>query len=89
MFIGGYREGQMDLNDSATGAGDIGMDRFLDGAVGVVQYDGGVALVESALSEGPASVLKHNGGSGGGVINDGDLVHVIGVDQIFYHVPSA
>lgn len=37
----------MDLNDSATGAGDIGMDRFLDGAVGVVQYDGGVALVES------------------------------------------
>lgn len=78
----------MDLNDSAACAGNVGMDGFLDGAIGIVEHDGSVSLVESALGEGPASVLEHNGGGRGGVINHGDLLDVVGVDQIFYYISS-
>ena len=73
----------MYLDDSAAGARDIGLDGLLDRTVGVVEHDGGVTLVESALGEGPGGLLEDDGGGGGGVVDDGDLVHVAGVDQIF------
>lgn len=37
----------MDLNYSATSTGNVGMDGFLDGAIGIVEHDSGVSLVES------------------------------------------
>lgn len=37
----------MDLNDSAAGARNVSMDGFLDGAIGIVEHDGSVSLVES------------------------------------------
>lgn len=33
--------------------------------------------------EGPRRVLEHDGGGGGGVVDDGDLVDVFGVDEVF------
>ena len=36
----------MDLDDSAAGAGEVGLDGLIYGTVGMAEHDGGVALVE-------------------------------------------
>ncbi|KAA8527848.1 hypothetical protein F0562_035283 [Nyssa sinensis] len=63
---------------------------LIDGAVGVVKHHNGavkhhngVTLLELSLSEGPAGLLQDDGRGGGGVVNDGDLVYVVGVNQVF------
>ena len=44
------------------------------------EYD--VALLEPSFVEGPGGVLEDDGGGGGGVVDDGDLVDVVGVDEV-------
>lgn len=83
LFVGGHREGQGDLDHMAASAGDVGLDGLLHGAEGIVEHDHGVALVEIALSEGPGDVLEYDGRGGGGVVHEGDLVDVVGVDEVF------
>lgn len=75
------REREVDLDDVAAGAGNVGVDGFLNGAVGVVEEDDGVAGLEGGGGESPGGVLEDDGGGGGGVVDDGDLVDVIGVDE--------
>lgn len=67
----------------AAGAGDVGVDGLLDGAVSVVEHDGGISWVKFGFEEGPGDVLEDDGGGGGGVIDDGYLVDVVGVDEGF------
>lgn len=64
------------------GAGDVSLDGLLDGAVGVVEHDDGVASLEFGLGEAPGGLLEDDGGGGGGVVDDGDLVDVVGVDEV-------
>ena len=82
FVVGGYREAEGDHDDGAAGAHHVGLDGFLDGAVGVVQHEDDVALLEGSLVEGPGGLLENDGGGGGGVVDEGDLVHVAGVDQV-------
>lgn len=65
----------------ATGAGDVGLDGFLHGAVGVVEHEHGVAGLEDGGEEGPSRVLEDDGGGGGGVVDDGDFIDVVCVDE--------
>lgn len=53
-----------------------------------MEHDGDVALVEAALGEGPGDALEDDGGGGGGVVDDGDLVDVVGVDELFDESPG-
>lgn len=53
-----------------------------------MEHDGNVALIEAALGEGPGGALEDYGGGGGGVVNDGDLVDVVGVDELFDESPG-
>ena len=64
------------------GAGDVGLDGFLDGAVGVMEHQNGVAGAELAAGEAPGDLLEDDGGGGCGVVDDGDLVDVVGVNQV-------
>ena len=82
LGVGPDGEWEADLNDVAAGAGHVSLDGLLDSAVGVVEHDDGVAGAEPALPEGPGDLLEDDGGGGGGVVDDGDLVDVIGVDQV-------
>lgn len=82
FLVGGYREAEGDLHNGAAGAPHVGLDGFLDGAVGVVQHEDDVALLEGSVVEGPGGLLEDDGGGGGGVVDEGDLVHVVGVDQV-------
>nr|GMC53190.1 hypothetical protein Iba_chr01dCG4330 [Ipomoea batatas] len=64
-------EGQGDLDYLPSGAGDVGLDALLDGAVGVVENHGGVSAVEAGGEEGPSDVLEDYGHGGGGIVDDG------------------
>ncbi|KAG6388942.1 hypothetical protein SASPL_150379 [Salvia splendens] len=44
--------------------------------------DEGVAGLEGGGGEGPGGVLEDDGGGGGDVVDDGDFVDVIGVDEV-------
>lgn len=66
----------------AAGATDVGVDGLLDGAVGVVEHDDGVAPLESAFCEGPSDLLEDDCGGGGGVVDKGDFIDVVGVDEV-------
>lgn len=66
----------------AASAGNVGLDGLLNGAVGVVEEEDGVAGLEGGGGESPSGVLEDDGGGGGGVVDDGDLVNVIGVDEV-------
>ncbi|CAL1405552.1 unnamed protein product [Linum trigynum] len=57
--VNGERE--IDLDDVASGSGDVRLHRFLHGAV---------PGVESALGEGPGAVLEEDRGGGGGVVDE-------------------
>lgn len=65
----------------SAGSCDVGVDGFLHGTVGVVEHDGDIARVEFRLEECPGDVLEDDGGGGCGVIDDGDLVDVVGIDE--------
>lgn len=88
LILGIHRKRQLYLDDAAAGAGHVGLDGLLDCAVSVVEHDGDVALVEEALGEGPGGALEDDGGGGGGVVDDGDLVDVVGVDELFDESPG-
>ena len=74
-------ERQRHLDDGGPGAGDVGVDGLLDGAVRVVEHEHGVPAGEPPLGEAPRGVLQHDGGGGGGVVDEGDLGDVPGVDE--------
>ncbi|PON43235.1 hypothetical protein PanWU01x14_275780 [Parasponia andersonii] len=76
------REWQMDLDDGAAGARDVGLYGFLDGLEGAVEDEDGVVLGEEATGEGAADVVEDDGGSGGGVVEEGDLVDVVCIDEV-------
>lgn len=67
------RKWQLDLDDGAASACDVGLDGFLDGLEGAVEDEDGVVFVEKAVGEGAADVLEDDGGGGGGVVDEGDL----------------
>lgn len=73
------REGYLD--HLAAGARDVRLDGLLHSAVGVVEEEDGVAWLEGGGGESPRGVLEDDGGGGGGVVDDGDLVDVVSVDQ--------
>ncbi|RDY14515.1 hypothetical protein CR513_00420, partial [Mucuna pruriens] len=72
---------ERDLDDVTSRTCDVGLHGFLNGAVSVVEHEDDVAFLESSFAEVPGSVLEHDGGGGGGVVHDGDLVDVVGVDE--------
>lgn len=83
-----YRKGQLDLDDSSASASDIGLHGHLNGTIRIVKHNSGIILIVPALGESPACLLEHDGGGGCGVIYDGDLVDVVGVDQVFNYCPG-
>lgn len=48
-----------------------------------MEHHHNITLLEPSFLEGPRRVLEDDGGGGGGVIDDGDLVDVLGVDEVF------
>lgn len=48
-----------------------------------MKHYNGVVLVKLPFREGAADLLQDDGGGGGGVVDKGDFVHVIGVDEAF------
>lgn len=48
-----------------------------------MEHEDDVAPVESSFAEVPGGVLEDDGGGGGGVVDDGDLVDGVGVDEVF------
>lgn len=75
------REREADLDYLTAGAGDVGLDGLLHGAVRVVEEEDSVAGLKGGGGESPGGVLEDNRRGGGGVIDDGDLVDVVGVDE--------
>lgn len=65
----------------AAGARNVSLYSLLNGTVRVVENYGGVSRLESRGEEGPSVVLEDDGGSGGDVINDGDFVDMISIDE--------
>lgn len=53
-----------------------------------MKHDDSIALLEFALGESPGGLLEHYGGGGGGVVNDGDLVDVVGIDEVLDDGPG-
>lgn len=47
-----------------------------------MEHQNGVAGAELAAGEAPGDLLEDDGGGGGGVVDDGDLVDVVGVNQV-------
>ncbi|KAF5937243.1 hypothetical protein HYC85_024749 [Camellia sinensis] len=82
FFVRMNRKWKVNFNDGATGASDVGLNRFLDGLEGAVEDDDGVAVLESAFGEGATDVAEDDGGGGGGVVDDGDFVEVVGIDEV-------
>ncbi|KAK3042331.1 hypothetical protein RJ639_002377 [Escallonia herrerae] len=56
------------------GAGEVRLDGFLDGAVAVVEHDGGVAH--------KFCWTRRRASGDGGIVEDRDLVHMVGVDKV-------
>ncbi|GER45875.1 tryptophan synthase alpha chain [Striga asiatica] len=82
FLVGIDREGQVDNNDRAPGTGNISLDGLLDGLESAVEHDNSIALLEAALGKGPTNMLKNNGGGCGGVVHYGNLVNVVGINEI-------
>ena len=82
LVDGANRKRQRDLDNIPAGAHDISLDRLLDGTVSVVKHDGGIPTAELPLRESPSDLLQYNGGGGCGVVDDRDLVDVVGVDDV-------
>lgn len=58
------------------------MDGFLHGAIGVMEHDDSVAPLESPFREGPSDLLKDDCSGGGGVVDNGDFIDVVRVDDV-------
>jgi hypothetical protein len=46
-----------------------------------MEHDGNIPFIELAFSERPGGILEDDGGCSGGVIDDGDFVEVVGIDE--------
>lgn len=79
--LGTDGEGQLDNDDRPTGASNVSLNGLLDGLKGAMEHDDGVTFLKGALGECPADVLKDDGGGSSGVVDDGDLVDMVGVDE--------
>lgn len=71
------------------GSCDVGFNGLLDSAVGIVKHNDGIPFVVLALGEGPGGLLEDDGGSGGGVVDEGDLVDAFGIDEVLDYSPGA
>lgn len=47
-----------------------------------MEHEDDVAFLELPFAEVPGGVLEDDGGGGGGVVDDGDLIDVVGVDEV-------
>jgi len=47
-----------------------------------VKHEDDITFLESSFAEVPCGVLEDDGGSGGGVVDNGDLIDVVGVDEV-------
>lgn len=83
VVFGCDRKGQMNLDDSSAGACDVRFDGFFNRAVSIVKHDDGVSFIEPSFVESPCGLLEDDSGGGGGVIDDGDFVDVVCVDEFF------
>lgn len=64
------------------GTRNVGLDGLLNGAVGIVEDENSVAGMKGRGGESPGGVLEDDGGGGGGVVDDGDFVDVVGLDEV-------
>lgn len=71
----------MNLDHVATSTRNVGLYGLLHGAVGVVEDEDSVTGLKKGGEKRPSGVLEDDGGGGGGVVNDGDFIDVVGVDQ--------
>lgn len=53
-----------------------------------MQHNRGVPFLELTFGEGPGDLLEDDSCSGGGIIDDRDLVDVIGVDEVLDGIPG-
>lgn len=71
----------MNLDYVATSTRNVRLYGLLHSAVGVVEDEDSVTGLKYGGEERPCSVLEDDGGGGGGVVDDGDFINFVGVDQ--------
>ncbi|WVZ17896.1 hypothetical protein V8G54_010878 [Vigna mungo] len=81
LVVGVNREKEGNLEKIASGASDVRFHGFLDGTVSIVKHEDDITFLESSFAKVPCGVLEDDGSIGGGVVDNGDLIDVVGVDE--------
>ena len=71
----------MYLNNMPASTGEIGLNGLLYSTISIVKHNGNISLIEFSFCEAPCDVLEDDSSCSGGIIDDGDFVEVLGIDE--------
>lgn len=71
----------MNLDNMATGASNVRLNRFLDSAIGIVEHNSRITRLKKGREKRPGGVLKNDGGGSSSVIDNRDFINMVSVDK--------